>query len=266
LGKADKAEPSGPLNRRQFTEYYLAMLAEQAPELKAERVGDDVHLRWADGGTMTQFLGNAYAQYRNDPDALKPVLQAQLASARATTAMQQTLDLDLVLPLIKSQGWLATAVAQSGNAADFVIRPLVSDLIVVFAQDLPDTIAYVKRHDLEGVCGEEQLVARAMSNLTSRLSGLDVIGSEGRYRIELDGFFDTSLLLVAADWIKQLDLDGDPVFALPCRDQLMVCGSANTQAVEELAEITPQIAQSDAYDISRELLILRDGVLQTLRG
>lgn len=263
-GTGGNSGQPGVLSREQFADRYLAMLAEKAPELTAERVDAEVHLRWGDGGTMSQFLGNAYAQYRNDPDALEAVLEAQLASARAAAEPQQPLDLDLVLPLIKSRSWLATAVAQSGDTADFVVRPLVSDLIVVFAQDLPTAITYVKRRDLEGICDEAELTARAMANLAGRMPKLEAVGGEGRYRIELDSFFDTSLILLAADWVGPLGLQGDPVFAIPCRDQLMVCGSADPEAVAELAEIAPQIAASDAYDISGELLILKDGTLQTM--
>lgn len=130
-------------------------------------------------------------------------------------------------------------------------RPLVSDLIIVFAQDLPDTIRYVKSRDLEGVCEEAQVVSRAMSNLAARVPALEPVGSDGRYRIELDGFFDASLILVASDWIQPLALEGEPVFAIPCRDQLMVCGSANSEAVAELEEIASVIASSEAYGIGR---------------
>ena len=261
---ADSNGPAALLTRAQFADHYLTILAEKAPELVAERIATDVRLQWADGGTMTQFMGNAYTQYRNEPDALDAVLEAQLASARTTAAPQQALDLNLVLPLVKSRSWLATASAQTGAGADLLIRPLVSDLIIVFAQDLPDTITYVKGSDLVGVCEEAQLVSRAISNLAARVPALEPVGGDGRYRIELDGFFDASLILVASDWIRPLALEGDPVFAIPCRDQLMVCGSANAEAVAELEEIAPAIASNEAYRISGELLTLRDGVLQPL--
>ena len=262
-GAGDTERPSSLLSRDQFADYFMAMLARKAPDLAAERVDAGVRLTWADGGTMTQFLNNAYAQYRSDPGSLEPILEAQLASARAA-AEPQGLDLSLVMPLIKSRSWLATASTQTGREVDFVVRPLVSDLVIVFAQDLESSISYVKASDLEGVCDEAQLVDRAMANLAKRASGMNAAGGDGRYRIELDGFFDASLILVAADWIGQFDLEGDPVFAIPSREQLMVCGAANAQAVAELAEIAPRIAAEDAYDISGALLTLRGGTLQLL--
>jgi hypothetical protein len=261
---ADSDGPAPPLTPEQFADHYLTILARNAPGLTAERIAADVRLQWADGGTMTQFMGNAYTQYRNDPDALDAVLEAQLASARAAAAPQQPLNLNFVLPLVKPRSWLATASAQTGDAIDFLTRPLVSDLIIVFAQDLPDTITYVKDKDLEGVCEEAELVSRAMANLAARVPALEPVGGDGRYRIELDGFFDASLILVASDWLQPLALEGDPVFAIPCRDQLMVCGSANSEAVTELEEIAPMIASKEAYAISGELLTLRNGALQPL--
>lgn len=97
---ADSDGPAAPLTREQFADHYLTILAENAPELMAERIATDVSLQWADGGTMPQFMGNAYTQYRNEPDALDAVLEAQLASARATAAPQQPLDINLVLHLV----------------------------------------------------------------------------------------------------------------------------------------------------------------------
>jgi len=257
------AQTGAPLGRAQFADHYVRMLARLAPEIAAERVDGDVRLRWPDGGTMTQFLGNAYTQFLVNPGDLDALLAAQLASARAT-AQVEGLDLARVMPLIKSRAWLATATEQAGDRADFVLRPLIADLIVVYAQDLPDTISYVRGTDLDGVCDEAQLTARALANLSERVPALQIVGGEGRYRIELDGFFDASLILVAAEWLDDIAIEGDPVFAIPTRDQLMVCGAADPDAVAGLAEIAQRITQSDAYDISGRLLTLRNGALQAI--
>ena len=264
FGRRSSAPPKPPamLNRGEFADHYVAMLTRDAPELTAERVDGHVQLRWDGGGTMRQFMGNAFAQYRAEPDALEPILAAQLAAARASARPKTGLDLTLVLPLIKSTSWLATAIAQAGEGAHLVVRPFVADLILVFAENLPDTIAYVKRQDLDGVCDEAQLVAQAMDNLTRRMPSMEVVGGDGRYRIALDGFFDASLILVSTEWTSPLALRGDPVFAIPSRDQLMVCGSDDEKAVAELADIAPRIAADDAYAISDSVLMLRDGVFR----
>ena len=266
FGRRRDDGPGAPavLTREQFADLYLTMLAERASELSAQRVGDDVRLGWSGGGTMMQFLGNAYAHYREDRAALDPVLEAQLASARAAAAPEQSLDLTLVLPMIKSRSWLATATAQAGPGVAFVTRPFVSDLIIVLAQNQPSTLAYVKVTDLNDTGDEAIVFARALANLAVRVPEIETIGADGRYRIELDGFFDASLILLAADWVVPLMLEGHPVFALPSRDQLMVCGSDNVKAVTELAEIAPLIAADAAYAISGSLLTLRDGKLYAL--
>ena len=122
----------------------------------------------------------------------------------------------------------------------------------------------MKRQDLEGVCDEAQLVAQAMDNLTRRMPAMEVVGGDGRYRIALDGFFDASLILVSDEWTGPLALRGEPVFAIPSRDQLMVCGSDDEKAVAELADIAPRIAADDAYAISARVLMLRDGVFRMI--
>jgi hypothetical protein len=262
---------SAPIPRSQFADAYVVFVRRHAPELTVEREDQGVSLAWADGGSMSQYLNNAYANYRNDPDALTAIFHAELAAARQTANSvdaKQGLDLALVLPVVKTEDWLASVVRQRGadqdRNKDLVVQPLTAGLIVVYAQDLPDSIEYVKRGDLVEGVDEATLSARARTNLEARVPAMTINGADGRYRIELDGFFDVSLMLIVASWVGQLDLTGDPVFALPCRDQLMVCGSLNREAVSELAEIAPHIAADSSYQITNQLLVLRDGQLQVL--
>lgn len=259
--------PGGVLTPTQFAEHYVRMLKVDAPEIQARRVDTEIHLSWRDGGTMKQFLRNAYASYVGDPDALDAVLQAQLASARSSAAPQDPLNLDLVLPVIKTTQWLQTVQREAHpDHADFVMvsRALVGDLIVAIAQDRADAISYVNVKDLAGVCDEAELFERAMINLARRADDLVTKGGGGRYRVELDGFFDASLVLIAEDWLAPLGLQGDPVFAMPCREQLMVCGSSDERSVASLAEITPEIARGSAYAISDVLYVLKGGELRPL--
>lgn len=283
------------MSQGEFADAYAAYVRKQAPDIMAERVDDGVHLTWPDGGTMRQFLNNAYTNYRRDVAATWVIFDDELAAARqAATSLraEQGLDLDLLMPVVKTTDWLATVIQQrgamdkdpgkgenedpnkhsrsdadkgagKGSDKDLVVQPLLGDLIVTYAQDLPKSLEYVKRGDLSGL-DEASLRAHALANLEGRSSALTIVGGEGRYRIELDGFFDVSLILIASTWVQHLSLAGDPVFALPCRDQLMVCGSDDRQAVIELAEMAPRIAAESAYAITGQLLVLRGGVLQAL--
>jgi len=271
------------MSQAEFADAFVAYVRKHASEIKAERVDDSVKLSWADGGTMRLFLNNAYTNYRRDVAALSVIFDDEIAAARqASTSMSagQGLDLELLMPVVKTTDWLATVIEQrkaldtdpnkhssggagKGSDKDLVVQPLLGELIVAYAEDLPKSLQYVKRGDL-GSLDEAGLRARALANLEGRASALTIVGGEGRYRIELDGFFDVSLILIASTWVQHLSLAGDPVFAVPCRDQLMVCGSDDHQAVAELAEMAPRIAAENAYAISGQLLVLRGGTLQAL--
>lgn len=260
-----------PMGRGPFADAYANFVRRHAPEISVARVDAGVSLAWRDGGTMSQYLNNAYINYRNDPTALTVVFEAELAAARQTVASvdaKAALDLALVLPVVKTEDWLASVIKQRGadqdRQKDLLVQPLTAGLIVVYAQDLPDSIEYVKRGDLVEGVDEAVLSARARANLEARVPAMTINGADGRYRIELDGFFDVSLMLIVSTWVDRLDLAGDPVFALPCRDQLMVCGSENREAVSELAEIAPHIAADSSYQITNQLLVLRKGQLQAL--
>jgi len=271
------------MSQAEFADAFVAYVRKHASEIKAERVDDSVKLSWSDGGTMRLFLNNAYTNYRRDVAALSVIFDDEIAAARqASTSMSagQGLDLELLMPVVKTTDWLATVIEQrkaldtdpnkhssggagKGSDKDLVVQPLLGELIVAYAEDLPKSLQYVKRGDL-GSLDEAGLRARALANLEGRASALTIVGGEGRYRIELDGFFDVSLILIASTWVQHLSLAGDPVFAVPCRDQLMVCGSDDHQAVAELAEMAPRIAAENAYAISGQLLVLRGGTLQAL--
>jgi len=271
------------MSQAEFADAFVAYVRKHASEIKAERVDDSVKLSWSDGGTMRLFLNNAYTNYRRDVAALSVIFDDEIAAARqASTSLsgEQGLDLELLMPVVKTTDWLATVIEQrkaldtdpnkhssggagKGSDKDLVVQPLLGELIVAYAEDLPKSLQYVKRGDL-GSLDEAGLRARALANLEGRASALTIVGGEGRYRIELDGFFDVSLILIASTWVQHLSLAGDPVFAVPCRDQLMVCGSDDHQAVAELAEMAPRIAAENAYAISGQLLVLRGGTLQAL--
>lgn len=287
------------LSQAEFADAYAVYVRKHAPDIVVTRVDDGVHLAWTDGGTMRQFLNNAYTNYRRDVAALSAIFDDEIAAARqaaASLSAEKGLDLALLMPVVKTTEWLATVIQQSGaldkgpgkgadkdpnkhassDAAkgsgkgsdnssdnDLIAQPLLGDLIVTYAQDLPSSLEYVTRGDLRGL-DEASLRAHALANLEGRSSALTIVGGDGRYRIELDGFFDVSLILIASTWVQHLSLAGDPVFALPCRDQLMVCGSEDRQAVTELAEMARRIAAESAYAITGQLLVLRGGTLQTL--
>jgi hypothetical protein len=259
-----------PLSRDAFLDAYVAYVQQHAPEIVITRIDEGVGLAWPDGGTMRQFLNNAYTNYRRDAAAIDDIFDTELASAReAGNAAGRAVpfDLALVMPVVKTDAWLATVIEQRGADIDpdhdLVVQPLVPGLLVVYAQNLPSSIEYVKRGDL-GDIDETALDARARANLEARLSSIVVHGDGGRYRVGLDGFFDVSLILVAAKWLPALEFPGDPVFALPARDQLMVCGADDAEAVSELRVIAQHIAADSAYAVGGNLLVLRGEALHAI--
>jgi hypothetical protein len=262
--------PDQPLSPDRFADRYVAFVKARVPEVTVARQGDGVTLTWPDGGTMSQFLANARASYRDDPEAIEAIFDAQLASALAARGGSDALDASLVLPVIKTTAWLEASAAQLGEAQTpsnpraMVVEPLAGDLILAYAQDLPASIQYVKHGDLDGGLDPAALRSLAFANLATRAADLTIAGGGGRYRVELDGFFDTSLMLMAETWLDRVDLAGDPVFAAPCREQLMVCGADDARAVAELADICVQIAADSAYALSTKLFVLRGGRLEVL--
>ena len=251
------------MSPEQFADRYIDFVKQRMPDIQAVRVGSAVTLTWPDGGTMNHFMKNAYASYEQDPEALARIFEAHLANALEVSSGSKVLDPALILPVIKTTDWLSATMQQRGHPATedraLIVHPLAGDLITVYAQDLAASIEYIKRGDLTETIGEVQLREQALANLLQRSSSLHLAGGDGRYRIELDGLFDSSLMLVASAWIDKVQIAGNPVFAVPCRDQLMVCGEEDLDAVAMLAEVAPQIAKDSSYPVSAKLFILSGG-------
>ena len=256
------------MSPEQFADRYIDFVKQSMPDIQAVRDGSAVTLTWPDGGAMNHFMKNAYASYAQDSEALARIFEAHLANALEVSSGAKVLDPALILPVIKTTDWLSATMQQRGHPATaeraLIVHPLAGDLITVYAQDLAASIEYIKHGDLTETLGEVQLREQALANLLQHSSSLHLAGGDGRYRIELDGLFDSSLMLVASAWIDKIQIAGNPVFAVPCRDQLMVCGEGDPDAVAMLPEVAPQIAQDSSYPVSGRLFILRDGEIQPL--
>lgn len=256
------------LSPEQFADRYVDFVKQRTTDIQAARFDTAVTLTLPGGRTVNHFMKNAYASYEENPEALAQIFEAQLANALELSSGSRVLDPALILPVIKTTDWLHAATQQRGQPSaedlSLIVHPFAGDLITVYAQDLPASVEYIKRRDLTETIGEAQLTELALANLVQRSSSLHLSGGEGRYRVELDGLFDSSLMLVASAWIDKVEIVGNPVFAVPCRDQLMVCGEGDLDAVVMLADIAPKIAGESSYPVSGRLFVLRDGEIQPL--
>ena len=285
LARHPSARERVALDEQGFAHAVLERLQARVPDGRftlRERDGHPaIEMRGADGTSGTWFLGNAYQQYNGDPAQLDAIVAHQLKSwsetraAMSAAAPARAAAAAHVLPVIKTRDWLDATTAQltsmgtPDKSADSVPlhRDLAGDLVLVFAEDDAGSMRYVGRGSLDALRLRDPaaLEQRALDNLAARLSELRITGKDGRYRLELDNFYEASMVLLAARWRERLTLDGDPVIALAARNTVLVCGSHDHAAIESLRRYAADVSRQAAYGLSAQLYTLREGRLAEYR-
>ncbi|QWF16093.1 hypothetical protein [Lysobacter capsici] len=276
-GKRDHGGPAHPMDLHSFADRYAAALRAAWPEAQLSiahgALVSDARIDWSlpDGFKATHFLGNSYQRYLDAPDSLEAVFADQIASARDVQRgldRPAALDVATILPVLKTRGWHEIALQQArstgaGDRIPFIVEPLAGDLVLTYVEDTPDSMSFLSPADAErGGLDGEALRAQALSNLSRFLPELNVQGADGRFVARLDRNYDASMVLLFEHWAERIQVQGDPVFAIAARDEVMVCGSEDRQSLDSLKDIAAQIAQSSAYNLSHALFVHRDGELQ----
>lgn len=276
-----------PMDLHNFADRYAAVLRDAWPQAQLSithgALASDTRIDWSlpDGFKATHFLGNCYLRYLDAPEALGDVLADQLASARAMQRKFESAGGDdgidraeraktLILPVLKTRGWHEIALQQArsfGPAArmPFIVEALAGDLVLSYVEDTPESMSFLSPGEAErrGLDGDA-LRAQALNNLSKFLPELDVQGGEGRYLVRLDRNYDASMVLLFELWRDRVQVQGDPVFAIAARDEVMVCGSEDAESLASLRDIAAQISRSSAYNLSQDLYVFRDGRLQMM--
>jgi hypothetical protein len=229
-----------------------------------------VHWVAEDGFKASQFMGNAYARYVQQPQDIENLQARQLEEARSVQSAfdAPALGLDCILPVIKTTEWGATTATQL-NAAGVAEEsrplswPLAGDLLLTCVEDMPDTMSYVTPARLKTLgLDEDALRSLALENLSRMLSRLEVKGGGGRYAARLDRNYDASMVLLFSQWRDKVDVSGEPVIVIAARDDVLICGSEDAASLAELQIMARTIAAESAYGLSQQLFVWRDAALQ----
>lgn len=273
-GRSAPASP--PMSAESYTDGYAASVRAAHPGMAVQVTHGDtpaltrVSWQFADGVDVNQFMGNWYARYLREPGRRQALYVAQLAEAREVRASfpSKALELGRVLPVIKTVDWQRTTTTQLDASKVPQDRrplsePLVGPLVVAYVEDLDDAMNYVSPSHLHRLGMDvDTLRGHALQNLHARLPQLRLEGGGGRYAARLDRNYDASMVLFFEEWQAGLDLAGEPILAIAARDEVLVCGSADTAAVAGLRKMASAIAAESAYGLSRKLFVWRDAGLQ----
>jgi uncharacterized protein YtpQ (UPF0354 family) len=265
LAGCSKSDVSSPTA---FTQEFAEALRQSRPGLTVEITGSlQLNFTSPNGHKSTAFLDNAYAIYKQNPASKTAVMQKYISSQlEAMDAQDQGIDRNRVVPVIKDRGWLAeTRKAMLSRGAksvpSLVFEDFSPDLIIVYAEDSPKNISYIKEEDLKTAkIDRADLRKLACQNLLQILPKIERQGGNGIYMMTAGGDYEASLLLIDSIWSGgDLDVKGNIVVAIPTRDLLLVTGSEDADGIGKMKKLVKEASNGGSYKLTQQLFVYRNG-------
>lgn len=245
-----------------FAERVADRLRARSPAARVVFVDGDalgLRLEYDDGRATQANLDNLWRTYRMAP--------AERLAAEVDRYVSILVDpppaaprTDDIHALVRSAGLLASIREQAGREAEDgpstpVWFPLVADLIVVLAFDLPDRVQVVTRSDLARLEATadallEPAVLRVLGALTVERHGDGPV-----YLLTAGGTYEASLLLHVGLWgTLAASVEGELLASVPCRDLIYYTGSGEPRGREALEQLTRHMFRRGSYPVSPTLL------------
>jgi uncharacterized protein YtpQ (UPF0354 family) len=146
-------------------------------------------------------------------------------------------DASIIVPVIKGHVPPSDDIIVLPPDASLTSDPLVGELNIFYAFDLPGHFVYVSEHDCRTLqLDRHGLRKLSVLNLVKRRSKPEILRpSDAVVMLRLDGDLEASLLLHDSLWRQVAnDMPGDTIVAVPSRDVLVVSGTKVTNGVETL--------------------------------
>ena len=275
------------LSAGQFTHEAARVLLVKEPHFEVTEVRP-LEIQYQEPGKsgtpQHMYLDNAYKEYQAQPDQLKQILAAHVRGVEVAASMPACTS-GSVLPSLKNREFVegtrqlvAKLHAENPNSpaaqkpAPFPItEPLVGDLFVTYVIDTPDATLAMTAEKL-AQCGVEQaaLPKLAADNLRAKARDFSVVAIPqlpGISGVSGDRYYETALLVLDDYWDKtRFPFKGDIVVAVPARGMLLVTDSADQGAVDRLSGVAHKLYANQAYNLSPDLFIRRDGAWVMIRN
>ncbi len=232
------------LSEDAFAKAFVQVVRELHPDAKVELVGYlEVSVTMPDDQEMTAYLDNAYANYRNDPQAVDEVLATYAGNLTVSRSLDEAqLVKERIFPVIKDQRYI-DQIAELMRGTDqpgLVFEQLNEVLYVVYAFDKENAIQFLTGDNLEDLSLEKaQLRALAKSNLKAAIPSLKLQGDPAALSMLVaDGTYEASFILFDSMWTKeQFPVSGDIVVYIPTRDLVLITGSEDKVNLEKVHSI-----------------------------
>jgi len=251
--RADLAMPEGP---RATLDLMYQTLAEAAPDLPASLDADDLSLlvTLPEGETASLYPDNLDMALRAEPDATRrqEIFDRHMATVIASlrgTDMAAAVDPASVMPVIRNWDLLP------GMKPDEMPHlPFAGGLNQYWVADSVETTASLDSEMAEGLgLDTAGLTSLSHSNLSARLETMSVTQDGPFSTIWLDGYYESSLMLLPDLWQQQAEGHDGLIAAIPTRDRLIWIADASAAQATDLRRLARDAFERGPYAISPDL-------------
>ena len=263
----------GPGSPADFTGDFVQALRERAPTYTVTATRElQVAMVNPKGREDTIFLYRAYDEYRLAPNDEARIIRKYSAGLISARDEVRKLNRARIIPVLKNRMWLeeVRAVAKAKGtpeAPGLVYDPFGEELIMVYAEDNPNSLRYVTPEQMSALgLKPENMRALAATNLKALLSKIDIRPSPLVTIVKAGGSFEASLVVLDEFWSSgKLKVDGDIVIAIPARDHLLITGSANAAGLAKLRELATRTRAESTWRLTETLFVYRNGRFEAFK-
>lgn len=215
-------------------------------------------------GESTVHLEQTYETYKLAPDKVDELISKHVASV-VEAAPDAKIDPSRIVPIIKPRSWLAE-IGSTPEQPQVVYEELNEELIVVYAEDAPNSVSYFSPTDFDRI-GIDRAGLRKIAgdNLVQLVPEIERRGGDGVYTVHAGGDLETSFIAVGAPWSREsFEIKGDFVFAVPSRGVLYITGSDDEAGIKAVRDYARTRYRDAAQKISPKLFVLRGNELKVL--
>jgi uncharacterized protein YtpQ (UPF0354 family) len=168
-----------------------------------------------------------------------------------------------IVPRIKSTQMLKF-LAERGYSRDQVpvTEPLVGDLVISYAFDLPQMFQMVTPYHLKRLAIKPgELRAIAIANLKHQLPEIGMTKKPHVMRVVTGNDLEACVLLADSWWNKRAaETPGEIVASVPNRNTLLYCSSKSAEGLRALRKFTDEAYASETtHALSKHLFVWRKG-------
>lgn len=221
-------------------------------------------------GDTTINPDNIHAVLQTTPDGAEREAALENFVAAMTDAMNEPardtsqLPLGRIYPVLRHASF-ADGAADGGNAAlrdgGLYFERYAGDMILVYAIDYPDRVAYLTRQDLRDAdVYPAQMTEAAFANLAEKTDIARFEGNGVSFMVVVDGFYESSMVLNDAMWASVSErLDDEIVMIVPSRDVLVIAPRRETAEVDFLDSVRQDVLTNGTHQLSDLMYVWRDG-------